>query len=193
MNRSRLYQMGRQRGDAIVRRGVSLVELLVVITMLAALLTCTSVTLIRLLRAQSSGGQALAEALTISRLARDLRRDAHAAVTAELAGPAESRKLTLTTAAGAGTTYALGGDGVMRVGPAADGAALHEEYRLGSAQCALQLKSEGRLVQLTVRQMRSSDQTRSARSSLPTALPEELTIEAAVGGTRVAGLERVAP
>ena len=194
MNRSPFRRFNAQQREGTRRCGVSLVELLVVMTMLAALLSCTTITLFRLLRAQSAGGRVLAESLTMSRLGRDLRRDAHAATRAELAGPMEIRQLTFIDANGEATTYTLGVEGVLRAAQSADGTALREEYRLGGARCELQLVDAERLVRLAIRQPRPPETGAGAvRAGMPSALPDELWIEAAVGGVRVADLERGAP
>ncbi len=79
------------------RNGVSLAEMMVVMTIMAAILTVGMNGLFRLFRAQASEVQALSEASVWRRLSRDFRADVHSAATAT---SPDSNRLELTTDSG---------------------------------------------------------------------------------------------
>lgn len=163
------------------RAGVSLLEVLVVMTTLSVLLTTCTVTLMRLLRAQSASGGALAASLTISRLARDLRRDAHTAAAAAWDGPVAGEAIELTDGNGGRVRYALSTEGVRRTTTPADGRVAVDDYLFPAAKVEWELAESGLLV--VVRISRSSPSSRGETGTSPLAAlpPERLVIEAAVG------------
>jgi prepilin-type N-terminal cleavage/methylation domain-containing protein len=164
-----------------VRRGVSLMELLIVMTVLAVILSTSSVTLFRLLQAQTAGTTALAESLTTARLARDLRRDAHSATAATLTGGDKSTTLTLTGAPTGEVRYSIDAAGLTRMAETADKQALRESYQLGAVDIACELTEGERLITLSLRS-RAVSQAESPNLDAPLQpRPRELTtIQAAV-------------
>ena len=67
------------------RRGVTLIELIIVITTMAIITSLAVTTIFMLLRVEGEGAGSLSEALIESRLARQFRKDVHSAIAAELA------------------------------------------------------------------------------------------------------------
>jgi hypothetical protein len=167
------------------RAGVSLLELLIVLTTLSVLLTTSTVTLVRLLRAQSAGSGALAESLTTSRLARDLRRDARAATAAEWDGPVEGGAITLSHGNGGRVRYSVSPTGVRRTSTPTAGPGAVEDYVLPAATVAWGLVEGGRLIALRITRSSPSAGGGGRTSPLSAVSPETLVIEAAVG--RAAG------
>jgi hypothetical protein len=163
------------------RAGVSLLELLIVMTTLSVLLTTSTVTLFRLLRAQSASGGALAASLTTSRLARDLRRDARAAAAVDWEDPVEWKTLAFSDRNGGRVAYSLSTGGVRRTSMPADGPAAVDDYLLPAAQVEWELAEGGRLVVLRIAPSSTSTGATAATAPLPGFLPERLVIEAAVG------------
>lgn len=131
-----------------VRRGATLIELLIVLTVIGVILTSSTVTLFRLLQAQSSGAESLARTLTLARLAADLRRDAHAATTAALANVADVQTLTLQAGPRGDVRYAAEENGLTRFATAADGVPTRETYDCGDAVPQWELQQAGRLIAL---------------------------------------------
>ena len=76
------------------RRGFSLIQLLVVMSMLSVILTFCGVMLAKLFRQHASLTTLTAQTGTWTRLSRDFRQDLHAATSAEISG-ARSSKLLL--------------------------------------------------------------------------------------------------
>ncbi|HET6425618.1 MAG TPA: hypothetical protein VFG20_18155 [Planctomycetaceae bacterium] len=108
------------------RRGKSLVELLVVISMLGAILGTTGTVIHRLMRAERAVETDLQRNRTLTSLAEQFRSDVHAATRAEVAD--EGRGLTLTLPS-ATVTYAINGRGVLRTLKAPEGVPQLQEYR----------------------------------------------------------------
>jgi len=118
------------------RRGYTLVELVVVISLLSILTGVAAVLLTSVLShigRQRSDDQA---AVVVRRLAADFRRDAHAALAARVedlpANPAG--KLTFTSADGDAITYSAVTGGVERIAMTDQKTAHRELYRLPRAQ-----------------------------------------------------------
>ena len=133
------------------RRGTSLVELLFVMSVMAAILSTATLTLVRLLQAQSAGTVALAESLSVSRLAHDLRRDAHAATAATLSAEGKGRVLTFTGGDSGDVTYTGDGAALRRRGTTAEGVVTVEDYRLGNVAVELDLTESDRLASVRLR------------------------------------------
>lgn len=100
----RLLPMRLQR-----RRGVSLIEVMVVISMGTIFLSLTVGTIHLLMRAQSTAGKALLQTQTLCRLSEQFRRDVHAATAAEVTPAAEDKPavLKLTLPGERSVTYEL--------------------------------------------------------------------------------------
>lgn len=121
------------------RNGVSLAEMMVVMTIMTAVLTVGMNGLFRLFRAQASEVQALSEASVWRRLSRDFRADVHSAATATTP---ESNRLELATVSGLIVWSSQ--DGVLKrqVQPAVEGKVppdAVEHYRVPDAEFTLGL------------------------------------------------------
>lgn len=112
------------------RRGKSLVELLVVISMLGAILGTTGTIIHRLMRAERAVENDLQRNRTITALAEQFRSDAHAATRAEVTDDGHGLTLTLSTAT---VTYSLSPHGVRRSSQIADYGPQQQEYRCGNS------------------------------------------------------------
>ena len=121
------------------RNGVSLAEMMVVMTIMTAVLTVGMNGLFRLFRAQASEVQALSEASVWRRLSRDFRADVHSAATAT---SPESNRLELATTSG--LIVWSSADGVLQrhIQPPVEGETSPdavEHYRLPDAEFTLGL------------------------------------------------------
>ncbi len=91
----RTHSLQTARGPDRRRRGFSLIQLLVVMSMLSVITTFCGVMLAKLFRQHASLTTLTAQTGTWTRLTRDFRHDLHGATTAELSG-ADGRNLLLT-------------------------------------------------------------------------------------------------
>ncbi|MCA9054101.1 MAG: prepilin-type N-terminal cleavage/methylation domain-containing protein [Planctomycetaceae bacterium] len=169
------------------RSGVSLVELLIVMTALGVVLTTSTVTLYRMLQAQSAATTGLSEAMTLSRLAADFRRDVHAASGVAVENVGDTTELRLSDVAGNSVVYAAREGRLIRESmpeeaPPADAQPTREEYRLGPVVITFELRESERLaaVLLTRRDSAESVPT-SATGAILHRQPTDTTIVAAVG------------
>ena len=89
------FQHSARGPDRHRRRGFSLIQLLVVMSMLSVMLTFCGVMLSKLFRQHASLTTLTAQTGTWTRLTRDFRQDLHAATSAEISG-ADRRNLLLT-------------------------------------------------------------------------------------------------
>lgn len=112
------------------RRGVTLIEMLVVLTVLSVLIGLCAVTIQMLMRVGADAQSRRSAAAAIGRLAEQFRADVHASREAEVRPPSGLR---LKTGAGATIEYRFQGGRVSRVettgGPEA--VARHEAFDLG--------------------------------------------------------------
>lgn len=174
----------RSTGD---RTGVSLIELLVVISTLSVVMTTSTITLFRLLQAQTAGTNVLADALTTNRLARDLRRDAHAATTAELQATDDGQSLVLTGGDGSLVTYRMQSGRMSREATVDPDVPVREEYALGGATAELELTESGRLITVRLRPTETPQTTAAGQDHPLQHRPSAvLTIQAALPAPRVA-------
>ncbi len=122
-----------------MRNGYSLIEMMVVMTIMSAVLTVGVTGLARLFRVQSGEVHALSEATVWRRLSRDFRADVHLASTATCA---TSDRLELGTAAGL-VVWSVEGDALRRaVQPTVEGevaAESVEHYRIPDVGFVLSL------------------------------------------------------
>jgi prepilin-type N-terminal cleavage/methylation domain-containing protein len=163
-----------------MRRGLTLIEMLVSIAVLSALLTLSVTLLVRLLQAQTSGAQALASSLSLGRLAHDFRRDAHDAVQAESVADMEgTTALRFVADTGDTVTYRASPKAIERIATRAAQPPQRETYRHGAAEAKFELALDGQLAAIILR--RGAEQAASAARPLSEVPPVELRIEAAVG------------
>lgn len=133
------------------RRGYTLVELVVVVSLLSMLSGIAAVVLtsvISHLGRQRNDDQAI---VVVRRLAADFRRDAHTATLAQIEDlPAHSAgKITMTSVDGETITYAVVADGIERIATGNQETVQRELYRLPRAQhvhFAREILSPGRAI-----------------------------------------------
>jgi hypothetical protein len=87
-----MIQKASRAGGLRLRRGISLIELLVLLTGVAVMLGLSAVTIQALLRLHADSQTRVNSSMVLERLARQLRDDAHASATAQLG--AEDAKAT---------------------------------------------------------------------------------------------------
>jgi prepilin-type N-terminal cleavage/methylation domain-containing protein len=134
------------------RSGFTLVELLVVISMMAVILPMAGGTVFFLLRAQSQSAEALRDAMAMTQLSHTFRSDVHAA---------HGARLVSGTAAGDGIVLELDDSRTAEYQPEANGCVSRtvrrgetrerrEQFRIGSARPKFQLANDGREVALII-------------------------------------------
>lgn len=110
------------------RRGKSLVELLVVISMLGMILGTAGTVIYRLMRTERAVETDLVWQRAVTAFAEQFRADVHAAVTAEVLN--DGTGLTLMLPSGS-VTYSLNARGIRRETKSANEPSQHEEFRCG--------------------------------------------------------------
>jgi hypothetical protein len=126
---------GRLRTARGARRGITIIEVIVVMTGVATLLGLCAVTLQLLLRVNADGQSRLGAATALDRLASQFRADVHAADTVQLgehpAGPgAPAARLRLATGTRRLVAYEVRGGRVDRVETGTGRPTGHESYVL---------------------------------------------------------------
>ncbi len=109
------------------RRGKSLVEMLVVITLLGGLIATSGTVIHRLMRAERAVSADLVWQRNVTELAEQFRADVHAATNAVVIEDGNGLNLTLPDGA---VTYAISKHGVGRLWQPGTGAPRSVEYRL---------------------------------------------------------------
>jgi type II secretory pathway pseudopilin PulG len=143
---------------SVSRRGITLIETLIIVTMVGAVLGLCAV-LIQLLGRLNSDARARATALTsLERLARQLREDAHASATAELQEKAAAQPagLRLLPAPRRSIAYLAQPAEVVRTESDGGNIVRREAYRLpddGNARFMLRTDGPCRLIVLVLRRM----------------------------------------
>lgn len=110
------------------RRGKSLVELLVVISMLGVILGTAGTVIYRLMRTERAVEADLIWHRSVTAFAEQFRADVHAASMAEVINDGTGLTLGLPTGT---VTYSVNARGINRKAPSADGQPQHEEFRCG--------------------------------------------------------------
>ncbi len=153
------------------RHGKTLVELLVIISLTAVAMTVGARTMVVMMRSEQKGAQSLAATTTLSRLAREFRRDVHAAIDVEAAGvetvPNGTTELLLTQPDDSVIVYRSEPKQVHRVVYRGGRRHSREVFRLHSAHHRFESAADGNLVTLV----------HARRPSLPPgAEPDEGTV-----------------
>ena len=114
------------------RRGVSLIEMVVVISMMTVVIGLVGMTFHLLLRSERAVSQSFLTERTISRLAIQFRDDVHQSNTGVLTGGSESKNpvLTLENPSGIQIRYVVTGDGVVRLVVTGDRVTARDDFRL---------------------------------------------------------------
>jgi type II secretory pathway component PulJ len=122
------------------RRGFTLLEMLIVITGVTALLGLCAVSIQLLFRMSADSQSRMTTALTVDRLARQLRADVHGCEAAQLAGddkaPAQPPYLSLSLESGHEVTYSPRAESVVRTETRAGKTIRHEEFVFGRSRAA---------------------------------------------------------
>ncbi len=166
------------------RRGSTLVEVVVTVTVLAAVFATAGRALVLLLQSEGEAVHTLTRHSAVQRLAEDFRSDAHAATAARLLEQHAAKALTLERPDGSTVVYRSTPDGVVRLvfaGQAKPGgradetaAAARELYRLSDVAVRFELSDGGRVV--AVRLADAPGGTKASRNVRP-----RLVVRAAVG------------
>ncbi|MEI8017920.1 MAG: prepilin-type N-terminal cleavage/methylation domain-containing protein, partial [Schlesneria sp.] len=117
---------------AYSRRGVSLIEMVVVISMLTVVIGLVGMTFHLLLRSEKLVTQSFVTERTISRLAIQFRDDVHQSETGVLTGGTENDKPTLTlgNTSGSQIRYLVTADGLVRLLETHDRVTARDDFRL---------------------------------------------------------------
>lgn len=126
-----------------LRQGYSLIELVVVMSMLSVLLALTGTTFYFLMRSEKSVTQSLVTERSVSRLANQFRDDVHQSIRCEQAGGVGEKKteLTLKTDDQHQVQYRTTKGGLTRYQVEAGNAVAREDYRL--PECEIHFESDG--------------------------------------------------
>lgn len=131
------------------RSGKTIIEVLVVISVFAALMTPIGRLLHTMMRSEREGVQALTASVSGSRLAREFRSDVHAARDVETAadenGPGELR---LIHDDGTAVTYRAGDRRMQRIVARGDEVLSRESFRLPAGTSRFEVLEEPRIVVL---------------------------------------------
>lgn len=162
------------------RRGVSLIELLVMMAGASILLGTVSVLIGLMFRSEQHSARKIAAALSADRLARQFRQDAHAALKAELLHDEKTVALQFELDGNRRVSYTPGDDRMRRTIATADGPERHDEYRIARSEWTLDLTHDGTLAELDCTR---TDHVSTAELRIPA-----LHVEAAVKGRKPAAV-----
>ncbi len=157
------------------RRGFTLVEMLVVVTVFAFLLASVALAIGTLFRAQGELQDELAQASNASRLAAQLRADAHRASTAEVVQEGETTNVRLTLPS-ATINYATHPRRIIRTETQGDTETHREVFRLLEGTTTRWEVSAESPAFVTLTTSYRSPQLREG-----VALPREHRVEASIG------------
>jgi prepilin-type N-terminal cleavage/methylation domain-containing protein len=131
------------------RGGFTLVELLVVISVLAIILPMAGGTVFFLLRAQSQSAEMLRDAMAITQLSHTFRSDVHAARSARM--PADAAGCVLELGESHTIVYHAESNGfVSRIVRRGEAVERREQFRIGAARPTFALSEAGREVAVTI-------------------------------------------
>lgn len=160
------------------RAGFTLIEMMVVISTTAALMSFATVLLALLFRADHAGHDAMAQQLAIAHLSRQFRADAHVATSAQVAQDNPGAlELSLDDGRTVGWTSSEGT--VSRFDRRGDAVVSRESYVLSEGVTVFSIADEGNIVRLRHSGVPPAVLENSAQSMAPPS--DVLTIEAAIG------------
>ncbi len=121
------------------RRGVSLIEMVVVISMLTVVIGLVGMTFHLLMRSEKLVSQSFVTERTISRLAIQFRDDVHQSETGVLSNGSESDEPALTLATGSGIQirYLINSDRLARLVVTHDQITARDDFRLPDCQISV--------------------------------------------------------
>lgn len=158
------------------RNGKSLVEMLVVITLLGGLVATSGTVIHRLMRAERAVSADLVWQRSVNELAEQFREDVHAATAAKLVDDGNGVTLTLPDGV---ATYAISKHGVGRIWQPGMGEPRTSEYRLDEPGVRFTIETVAERSWATVLIPRTT--TPLARSAISEAAPLRIAIRAVVG------------
>ena len=125
-----------------IRRGFTLIELVVVMSMMMVILSLAGMTFHLLLRTEKVVSQSFVTERAISRLSVQFRDDVHRSERGELTGDIgnEKRELTLGDASGIRIRYAVTADGIARLLVDRDAVVARDDFRL--PECHVSIAAE---------------------------------------------------
>jgi len=160
------------------RRGITIIEVLVVITGVAMMLGICAITLQLLMQLNADGQRRLSAAVALERLSRQLRDDVHACraarLAADLEAPAKPPGLRLVIEPDHSVTYQIGDGSIVRDESRSGKAVRHESYSLRRGQAARfeeRAEAAHRLVALVVTHVAGKSRTDPPRPLEVVALP----------------------
>jgi hypothetical protein len=164
----RAFAIGHTRA---FRRGITIIETMVVVSGAALLLGLCAVSLQLLMKLDTDSHARFAESVAFERLGRQLRDDVHASRTASLAADAKTKDrapgLRLAFESARTVSYDFGDGGVVRTESRGEKAVRHERYSLAKgAQARFELRDEAsrRLVALVMTRPPGKSQTEPSRA-----------------------------
>jgi len=160
------------------RAGMSLIEVVVVISTLAALMSFATVLLGLLFRADHAGHDALAVQLSITRLSRQFRDDAHSALNVDVAS-VNPGAVELTLDDGQRVSWIASEAAITRTARQDDAVVARDAYVLSEGITTFSITDAGSLIRLQHRG-RNPEVLESAPVSVATP-SDVLTIDAAIG------------
>ncbi len=165
------------------RRGVTLVEMLVVISTMSVIMGLGITTIFLMMRAEGSGAKTLVDSMTYARMANSFRQDVHAAHDVQLvADAADKHSLSLRMSQTEQVTYQIDDENVVRIAKTNDKVDHLEQFRLPNVKAGFELHphqtaGEGALIELVLTR-RHSAATDQHEAVLPT---REYRIKALIG------------
>ena len=123
------------------RRGVTLVEMLVVISTMSVIMALGITTIFLMMRAEGSGAKALVDSMTYARMANSFRQDVHAARDIQLVAdaPDKPNSLRLRLSQTEQVTYQIDDENVIRITKTNDKVDHLEQFRLPNVKAGFEL------------------------------------------------------
>lgn len=162
------------------RRGKTLIELMVVISLMGTMLATTGTVIHRLMRAERAVANDLAWTRAVTELAEQFRSDAHAATQCRVSDDGQTLEFTLAEAS---IMYRLTKPGVERIATPVAASSHRDTYRLGPEPVQFVSTAEQGRRWIEV-QIPRGPTVLTAGASTPAKLPP-LAIRAVVGRFRV--------
>jgi hypothetical protein len=148
------------------RRGITILEVLIVVTGVALMLGLCAVSIQLLMRLNSDGMSRVGAAVALERLGRQLRNDVHASQTAEVASEGKPASLRLVFASSHIVSYESSASRVVRTETTGGNVARHESFSLPNGTTArfeLREVASRRLVALVTSRSATTNQVEPPR------------------------------